>query len=515
MKELLVVNIGQADGLFQFVKSDMGELKDEYEIINCPEDSLNSIDDLAENILDENQEDILVYLNQNNRNLVLAILKRLFWEGNANVSIICDLIKDYGYMELYNNRIKVFSGVKQFKENYDFDSNNTIHIDTMINTLSTPTEEHLTAMQNGFDMFLTGSYPGSNYISSIKHMEIEKDVSLPFHEISYDLLNINSALIVHVDKPSTQFWSNLKQETDSPIFSHIHQWSDSHISYDNKINHVPINRLKYSEYVETDNPFTYLEISDRKDIEALIKDIEYFGKTGKLLKKNCRIVNSCSWSNQGCGLFKLSRCKIDSDYNVAPCPNCSTNIGKVTDEYFEIVKNASMISNRERLKRNCTECPVNHYCSKCSMLPDHLETDLYCNTMRSYPLLIDYIFKFTLFSDMVRQNKIFAGIPMDQLEISNLEHPLVFDYTETNQEVKSTSIFTAFVINKDYYIISYKMPKIIRTEARLVYIAEGYVRGVDAEIIVDKYSRKFHVPKDEAREHVYEALKIIKEGKIV
>ncbi len=104
---------------------------------------------------------------------------------------------------------------------------------------------------------------------------------------------------------------------------------------------------------------------------------------------------------------------------------------------------------------------------------------------------------------------------MDQLEISNLEHPLVFEYMETNQDVKLTSIFTAFVLNKDYYVISYKMPKIIRTEARLVYIAEGYVRGVDAEIIVDKYSDKFHVPKDEAREHVYEALKIIKEGKIV
>ncbi|MCP4162984.1 MAG: hypothetical protein GY760_23225 [Deltaproteobacteria bacterium] len=250
-------------------------------------------------------------------------------------------------------------------------------------------------------------------------------------------------------------------------------------------------------------------------MDALIEDVKLFESTGKLNKYNMRLINTCSWTNYDCVLSKLTRFKIDKDLNIKPCLNNEQSIGKLTDDYFENIKSASKVISKARIKRNCNECSAKKYCSKCSFLPEGISEELFCESLRKYPSLPEFLFKFVLLSDISETSVTLKDSAFEDLEISNQRRPLVFDCIKSENNYMENNILTAFKLGEDFYAISYRNPKIIKTDERFIYIAEGYVRNIETENLIDLYCQKYSFKTDEATSHVQEAYKVMKEAKIV
>ena len=515
MKNVYICNIAQKDGLFNFEKIDVNVLKDHYNVRIHSEDNLNSIYDVAMNIIDEEPDFALMYLYDDNAHIIFSIIKLLIDEEFTDVILINKNRR--GVTKFHDQDIRIIS-----------DLNALIHVEESEPLAYIPIEEFFaletkmgdngdiyTSMKNGLDMYLTGNYISSNFITNVKHLEIEQGAQISFEDLSPELLNMNSAFIYHVDELKDDFYNEIKGDTNQLVFSHIHQYCNNHVKIDNHNDPIFIKRMKYSHYENQNDKFVYLDIVDQDDVEALLDDVHYFGRTGVLNKPNAKIVNSCTFNSSSCSLLKLTRGHVNAEGHFMPCINCSKSIGSIKDEYFDLLKAASKTMNKERVKRNCTDCKANAYCSKCAMLPDQLDQEYFCSVMKSNPLIHDYNYKSSLFSDMIQYNKIFTTHDIGKLQINNKEYTLAFDKKDQYPMNKVNNLFTAFRMGDDIYILSFKMPKIYQTDERFVYIAEGYIRDVPIGDLTAYYGDRYSIPQGEAEKHVLEALRIIKESRVI
>lgn len=515
-KNLYICNIEKTEGLFNFKNTNVDLFKNLYEVTIQSEDNITSIYDITMNIIDEEPDIVLLYMKKNNIQLVLSIIKNLIIQEFNNIVIYFPECNEEGILEINNVGIKLINKLEILLDEDNLDSIvRLIDIDAFSKTYieDSASVNSIMKMKNGFEMYLTGNYLTNTYVSNVKHMEVEEGTDIPFEEISPELLNINSGIIYDVKSISNKFYNDLKSDLNKNIYSHIHQISNKEIKFDDDNSIRSLKRVKYSEYDGKVSSLSYIEISDKKDIDSLIDDVNYFSRTGKIRKLNLKLINACSWNNSSCTLSKLTRCRVDKNLNVLPCINCSSTIGKVTDDHFELLKSASKIINKTRIQSNCQDCQANNYCSKCSMLPDDISREEFCNAMKNNPMISEYIFKSLLLGSMIEESKLLIGCEYSKLEISNSLYPLVLD-----KQVKSTNfkgnLFTAFRLEKELYVLSFNRPKIIKTDARFIFIAECKVRNIEPETIIEIYSNKFSIKLEEAGKHVFEALKIIEEAMI-
>ncbi len=247
-KDIYVCNIAQIDGLFEFVNTDNGKLNEKYNVLGGSEDNLNSVYDIVTNIIDEEPDVLLLYCYNNTVQLVLAVVAELIAQEFIDIIIYHEELDKSGCIEIANSNIKIINNVDLVLEEDINVFNNQISIKDFIGLEDEEiyTEQYTTAMKNGFDMYLTGRYSGSNYISNTKHIEIEKHAKI--EDISPELLNINNALIYSVDKSSSDFFNEIKNNSDKPVYSHIHQLENNRIMFDNNDSKYDVKRIKYADY---------------------------------------------------------------------------------------------------------------------------------------------------------------------------------------------------------------------------------------------------------------------------
>lgn len=510
MKNVYIGNIVQEMGLYKFELVDVSKYKEYYNVIICSEDNMNTVEDIVFNIIDECPDIVFLYLRNNNWQLVFSIVRGLLAEDFTNIILVCPGKNIEGKIETFDEWINIISEIKNINDISSL-SDQPVQLNEVIDPLELPEELHIASMKNGLDMYFTGMYYGLNYVTNIKHVEVEENTDIPFQDLSLELLNINNAFIYHVSKSNLDFYNKIKSDT---VFSHVHQLNGDSIIFDNAVDEYKINLIKYSDYEPEFSGITYLKVFDNKDTEKLLEDINVFQNQGKLTKK-AKLVNTCTWSNQGCGLTKLSRGKVDKELNFVPCNGCSQDVGKITDNYFDLLKNVSIISNKQHIKNDCSNCEANSYCSKCVMLPDNLSREKFCEIIKTKPVITDYIYKLTLFADMMEHNEMFQKVDINQIEISNMSHSIVYQWEDKNKCTKVNTMFTAFKLYNNYYIISYRMPKIIHTDKRFIFIAEAHAYDVPYEKIIEHYGQEFGIAAEEAQDHVFEAFKLMKEGKII
>jgi len=147
------------------------------------------------------------------------------------------------------------------------------------------------------------------------------------------------------------------------------------------------------------------------------------------------------------------------------------------------------------------------------MLPDGVSREVFCDVMKNNPIISEYIFKSLLLGSMIEESKLLIGCEYNKLQISNSNYPLVLD-KQVNPTIYKGSLFTAFRLEKELYVLSFNRPKIIKTDERFIFIAECKVRNMEPERIIEIYSKKFSIKLKEAGKHVFEALKIIEEAMI-
>ncbi|MDD2555236.1 MAG: hypothetical protein PHX16_01390 [Syntrophaceticus sp.] len=515
MKNVYICNIAQKDGLFNFEISDVSVLKDHYNVMIHSEDNLNSIYDVAMNIIDEEPDFALMYLYNHNAHVIFSIIQILLEEKFTDIILVNKNTR--GITKFHNQDLRIIADLNDLLPGEESNSSASIPAEEFftLDTTMVDCGEIYTSMKNGLDMYLTGSYVTSNFITNVKHLEVEKDAKIPFEELSPELLNMNSAFIYHVDKPTDGFYYKLKKNADQLVFSHIHQYADDHVKIDNLSEPLRVKRMKYSQYEKQNGEIVFLDIVDKDDMEALLEDVQSFGRSGILNKPNAKIINSCIFNSSACSLLKLTRGHVNREGDFMPCINCSKPIGNVKDEYFELLKSASKTMNKERVNRNCTDCRANVYCSKCAMLPDQLDREYFCNVMRANPLIHDYNYKALLFADIIKYSKLFTTVDLSKLQVNNMDYTLAFDMQAQYPMSKLNNLFTAFRIDDDIYILGFKLPKIYQTDERFVYIAEGYIRDVPINELTTYYGERYSIPQGEAENHVLEALRIIKESRVI
>lgn len=511
-ERLYICNIEKSKGLFVKNNIDMYSLDKTYSLV-FGDNGLVSVYDIALDILDEDIHKVLICLNKENIQLSFSIMDELFKEEFYDIILYSNNPTCHGTILYKGNKIKVISSLVDIDLNIE--DNTMLDYAKLVDFFhrNEINAEEKQTLINGYKAYMTGAYMDrENYAANIKHLEIEEKVKFNFSTLNKEIINLNSALLFNVDTIKSDFY-NTKINNEEYIYPHVHQIAGDKVKFDNSKTEETFKKVKYSDYKgERD---VYLEILDSSDLTALKEDIDYFSKTGIIRKLGCYFVNRCSFEKGICKLTKIKRCRTNQELDFLPCLNSSKSIGKITDDYFDILKHASREQNQIRLKRNCAQCEAQRYCPQCAMLPDQIKSSEYCEFMINDSLIYEYMAKYSIFNDLVKESILFKGNYNKEILISNREYPLVCNYQYKKGQYKDNGVLTCFRLDKEYYILTFASHKVYQVDEKLVYIAESMMRGMNPQELERSYSNMFNLTIDEAREHLSEAIRVIVEEKII
>lgn len=497
------------NGLYAIKQSSGAGLPDNLRLSGVSVDAHSTLYDLALDILDSDSDYVVLEVDQETVGFGLALARIIMPEHNQ-VFILSQAFKQSGIIVTNDQSLRLIRQLKEINHQLEILPSSQ-ELVSLLQKLELNPEQQL-AMRAGFDSYMTGNYYNSSVFSGIKHVEVLAESALDLKEVSPDLMNANSAFIFHTETCTDDFYDAHTANPAMVLASHIHQVSKDKVQFDGG-KPIGIDIIPYADYRHGGSELVYLSIRDERDLNKLGEDVQNYADTGRIKSTGARLINSCSWNNSTCTLPQLARVQLGYGNEIKPCKFSSKSIGTIADPLFSLLRKASQEISRQRLQRHCESCSALAYCSKCALLPDGIAQADFCELMRKYPILPDYVFKLTLFSEMLTANQLFSQGDVSTVEVSNANHPLVY-LDKDFKAYKQNSIFTAFRYNGEYYVIKFAMPKIIRTEERFIYIAEAFAREVPVEDIYQKYAAKYGVNPTDAVEHVNEAAKMIRMGNI-
>ena len=510
MRKLYLLDICERDGLFIFNKDEVlfSEIAKKYTVVNTSSDNISNLNDLIINIADEHPECVLIKINSNCSQLICDLLKGLSDEGIVEIVLLAPQMKKRGIVSLNNISYHVITSIRELEEK---EYSVIYEMQEIFDGVVKYNPDYSETMQNGIEAFLTGVYPTAGQLSNLKHVLLQEE-NLNENVTFSELFDINSA-IIYSNYDSNRF--KLIKEMPSTFYQHIHQIKNDSVYFDNTDSHLKVNCINYADYIDQDDAF--LKISNGSDILALLNDVDTYLQSGNIKVIGATFINACALGAAQCVLTKLFRGVLDSAGNLMPCLGCSQNIGSIRDDSFELIRNASRIANKEKIRRNCEECENSQFCSKCALLPDGITRQEYCSLI-NHDGLFDYVYKTIIVGKLFGNGKIVPKQDLKKLIISSPYNPLVVQKTElsgTEFTSKKRSMLIAVQLNNNYYVFGYKLSKLYQTDKRFVYIAELYDMNLPIEKAVELYSKKFDIALVHAKAHVIEAYQMIKDAVIV
>ncbi|MCR5557679.1 MAG: hypothetical protein K6F75_09010 [Butyrivibrio sp.] len=239
---------------------------------------------------------------------------------------------------------------------------------------------YFAVMKNGYDAFVSGVYPQQISNTYAKHVLVhDKEADLR----SY--VDINSAIFTRKETHNMQ-----------PPYSHKHVIGKGKISFDNSGVVLKRTVLAYSDYIEIRDRGQLvrgheyiLKLKSPEDYSAFENDLFLFEKTGFTDTYERRLIDECRWSN-GCSLKRMLRF-WEKNGRIYPCLSSKESIGRLGDDYDDIIRSANRKCDRAIIDRKCMSCTAHDRCSGCAMLPKGLSKNDFCDFMRSHRLIGEFI----------------------------------------------------------------------------------------------------------------------------
>lgn len=277
--------------------------------------------------------------------------------------------------------------------------------------VGTDDSRYFATMKNGYDAFVSGVYPQHISNTYAKHVLVhDKEADLK----SY--VDINSAI-----------FSRKEIHIAQPPYSHKHVIGRGKISFDNSDTVLKRTVLTYHEYIDKrdrgqlvrDREYI-LELKSPEDYGAFENDLFLFEKMGFTDTYERRLVDECRWCN-ACSLKRMLRF-YEKNGNIYPCLSSKESIGRLGDDYDDIVRNASCKCDRAIIERKCMSCTEHDRCSGCAMLPKGYSKTDFCAFMHRHRLIGEFIVRqhvaafLAQFSNLFRDDEyIHFGVPGKEL----------------------------------------------------------------------------------------------------
>ncbi|MCD8055035.1 MAG: hypothetical protein LUF00_13605 [Lachnospiraceae bacterium] len=509
MERLYLLDVREENGLFVYGRDEemINSFGSCYEVIHSPVENMSSLDDMVITVLDEEPDLVVIRTEDNCAQLEYAAAKRLVKEKKDRLWIISKNVKSEGMVNIDGQICAVAPWPTDLPLNRS--SQKEYATEDVFRSEISYVPAAASVLKNGVEAFITGCYPDSGRMMNLKHLYFEEEPE-HFPKFSDELFDVNSALI-YPDYNRNRFHD--QKQTENGVYMHIHQMKKDRLYLDNFGDGEPVSIMKYAKY--NGKPSVFLKIEDKEDIKALLADVDIFKQTGKTSKLGIRLVNECAWGISPCVLSGLLRGRTDRSLAFRPCLGCSTSVGSVEDDNFTLARKAALTMRQEKIGRGCGSCEMEAICSKCSMLPDGLTAEEYCETFR-YSGTSDFLFKSIVVGSIFGESQKLKG-DFRMVEISSPYRRLVATEKELSDKPKKRkrSILVAIRIGNQYYVLGYKNSRLYQTDERFVYLSELFDSDVPADDIVERYGNRYSLTRTEAGEHVMEAYEMIKDAVII
>lgn len=507
--EILYVKIGYENGVYVF-KNDLvcSEIPEDI-CVNTPFfNQENSMDELVETILEEPEEKVVFLYNSENQNLVRGLGKRLSAEfGKEIIFIGIGLSQNYIYS---NGREKIyllgcFENLKQMEQLHFIECSEIPGLN--IDPEKKYDQQYYLAMKNGYEAFVTGIYPEQMSSTLAKHIGVE--TAEDARKMS-EYLDINGAVFVRDidDDKKKQFLGDFS--------AHCHQVQEECVRFDDSHYSCQKCVCTYTQFKELEKESSlkrgttyYLKIIQPSDFECFKEDLMHFKNTGMINTVGRRLVDECRWTNH-CTLKCLTRYSIENNY-VKPCLTSSQLLSEVEEEPSMQLISANKLADRTMIIRDCTNCEMSLYCSKCACLPDSFDKNTYCEFLHKLPYVAEYLQKRQVVNFISQNSNVFKN--MEEIEVSSSVH--CFEYPVQEKRKPANRVVYIFRKYGEYFFMHLIKGTLIKIERKYVFLLEGWALGESEEEVISSMTKKYHMPISDARTLVIEGYERLKKGGMI
>lgn len=399
------------------------------------------------------------------------------------------------------------------------------------NVLVLPKEEEdfsYGAVLNGLQSYYLGYYPNNLADGYTKHIQIEKGEIEPGLLRKLSSHNAANSAIYGVGSSVNKTYTEVKEAAGEAMylltnylsFEEIQGTQEVSVDINGKENVHSFNMEPYSEYKTAEIKSSFVNVNTEKDLGCFIDDIARFNQSGVIHNDRMwkpLIIDKCRWSFDGmCSLNKLLRFRV-SQGKVYPCISCNKSIGNVERLHFELQKNACVEMDKEQVKRKCDECSEKMVCVKCSMLPEFLPEEKYCELMKSdldiarfskNMLGVKYLFE-------IANINLLKGCKAQELLFVTKQNHLEIDEMKqgSNCYIDDHTLFIKISSTKSAYIaFNMKTKKALSLNKNLFIICELLYKGLAFEEIKQYMCCKYQIDEKEANEVLKEGVSILKDN---
>lgn len=273
-----------------------------------------------------------------------------------------------------------------------------------------------------------------------------------------------------------------------------------------RIRYVALREL--NESVLSPDMVTMVTTSDSADIDILVEKLDDFHNAGRATISHARypvyFENACRWVGAGsCRLPMLRRVQVDSSMNLKSCRDAG-HIGKVGDEYDNIIGRLKQMQQVDQVHRGCATCEVRDQCSQCSQLPESWG-GRYCSIRKSHPQTALY---FELYSVMylVSPHLAASAATFADLEVSYSNLPPIY-YSGNPGTPAQGRRPVLLCIDKQNFVWYRGTRKLVRLSDPLALMFEGWWLGATHADVIACLVSHFSVDSTTAESSLLEGLK--------
>lgn len=497
-ERIIFIEIKCLDGLFYFSNKHIHSNKFLLEDVEL--EDLNSIEEIVEAILDVDCKNIAFQYDLDNCKLIQAITKKLIVDSTINVIWITQIIEKAMYYIYHNSKIYICNDIDSFDSRTKVATNDNFCVDQVKHY-----GKVFEPLMTGYISFMTGMYPDEIEHTLSKHVEVS-DFNMIKNELT-DIVDINSAIILTKKIE--------KIENVDAIYPHIHCHDQDGSIYFDLINKVDISEINYKDYKSSEKKQVMLRITDMDDLQCFMDDLDAFKDCGLINKAETMLVDECKWRGK-CQMSELYRCRVLDNGNVAPCRLSDKTIAHYTEEHYKKLILASKYMLVCQRERECNKCNAKKYCAKCTMLPEGIGYEAYCDVIKKHPFLQEYFLKKRIAAHLMENTHVLGKYMKEGYKFDSQVKPFLYPIKrDGDRTYEMKRIVVMISTNGKYYCFNVSNGDVIQIDERLVFIAEGHSVGDNESKIIESFMDFYHLEAVEAASIVKQGIELLRNAAII
>ena len=500
---LIHINIEYENGLYAMddkATEVLDRIPDEIDIITPFFNEENNLEEIEDAILMEDGDDLIITWSKGSLALALELAGDLAGVYAKNVYIPMEILEEDRVVSFGEGNViyvKDVSKIDSSLENGHKEHWLGIPSEYIAGENPVNGDRYFTTMKNGYDAFVSGVYPQQITNSFAKHVLVnDKEADLK----SY--VDINSAV-----------FSKEKLHTSDPAYCHKHVIEEGKIRFDNSSCALERTVLNYREYLEKralgllKHGHEYiLKLESSEDYKAFESDLKDFEEKGLTDTYERRLVDECRWSNE-CSLKRMLRFS-EKKGEIYPCLTSKESIGKIGDDYDQIITNANCKCDRAIINRKCMVCSEHDRCSGCAMLPEGFSEIDFCGFMRKHRLIREFIHRQHVAAYLAQFSSLFSGDEFIRFSVPGNRFFYPGDEDEKQEIFLSEK-------NGQYIYLNLRTGSLIKVEQKYVFLLEAWAEGSNLDSQIMNISLVFGFDPGSAQEAVVVGNRKLKNGGMI